>query len=161
MANSDAGDELTLPEPLVELPSFVMFQLIREARRIIGGLGNQSLRLPHLGVLSALTEFGPAAQRDLAARLDVDASDLVSVLDDLERAELVHRQRDNADRRRYVVTITEAGEHALDRRMAASRELDTKLFAPLSLAEREQLHELLLRCYASHAPGRLPATFQP
>jgi MarR family transcriptional regulator, lower aerobic nicotinate degradation pathway regulator len=145
------------PEPLLAFPSFLMFQLVREARRIIGTLDDGGLRLPHVGVLSCLAEFGPAAQKDISTRLRIDASDLVSVLDDLERAGLVRRDRDRRDRRRYAVTMTTAGTDALAHRMAATKVLDERLLEPLTEPERSQLHHLLLRAYAHHDPDRLPA----
>ena len=150
----------TFPAPLLAMPSFVMFQLLREARRIIGSPDDQGLRLPHLGVLSCLAEFGPAAQKDISTRLRIDASDLVSVLDDLERTGLVRRERDPRDRRRYAVTLTPAGTTALERRMVATRELDERLLAPLSEPERAQLHCLLMRVYAHHDPDHLPVGYR-
>ena len=149
----------TFPEPLLALPSFVMFQLTREARRIIGTLDDQGLRLPHVGVLSCLAECGAAAQKDIGTRLRIDASDLVSVLDDLERAGLVHRERDPRDRRRYSVRITAAGTAALERRLAVTQTLDRRLLAPLSEPERAQLHDLLMRVYAHHDPEHLPSGY--
>lgn len=146
----------TFPQPLLALPSFLMVQLLRESRRLIATLGDSGLRLPHLGVLSSLDEFGPSAQRDLSIRLRIDASDLVSVLDDLERDGLVRRERDQRDRRRYAVTLTSAGRTRLAHRLAVSREMDDRLLAPLSDEEKTQLHHLLARVYAHHDPDRLP-----
>jgi DNA-binding MarR family transcriptional regulator len=156
VTSTEPGTAHTFPEPLLELPSFVMVQLLRETRRLIGTLDDQGLRLPHLGVLSCLAEFGPAAQRDLSMRLRIDASDLVSVLDDLERDGLVRRERDPRDRRRYAVTLTLAGSARLARRMAVTKQMDDLLFEPLTEQERAQLHSLLVRTYAHHDPDRLP-----
>lgn len=150
----------TFPEPLLALPSFLMFQLLRESRRLIGAIGDSGLRLPHLGVLSSLAEFGPSAQRDLSIRLRIDASDLVSVLDDLEDEGLVRRERDTRDRRRHAVTLTTEGRTRLAHRLAISRELDDRLLAPLNEEERAQLHRLLVRVYAHHDPGRLPPGYR-
>jgi DNA-binding MarR family transcriptional regulator len=160
VTTKEPGTALTFPEPLLALPSFVMFQLLRETRRLIGSLDDQGLRLPHLGVLSCLAEFGPSAQRDLSARLRIDASDLVSVLDDLERDGLVRRERDPRDRRRYAVTITPDGQVRLDRRMAVTRLMDERLLEPLDEQERAQLHQLLVRVYAHHDPERMPAIYR-
>ncbi|HEY0806573.1 MAG TPA: MarR family winged helix-turn-helix transcriptional regulator [Pseudonocardiaceae bacterium] len=154
------SDTHTFPEPLLAFPAFVMVQLVREARRIIATLDDQGLRLPHVGVLSCLAEFGPAAQKDISARLRIDTSDLVSVLDDLERLGLVFRERDRTDRRRYAVTLTPDGKVALDRRMITSKALDDRLLAPLSEPERAQLHSLLMRVYAHHDPARLPPAYR-
>lgn len=144
----------SFPEPLLALPGFVMYQLVRESRRLVGTAG--SWRLSHLGVLSSLAEFGPAAQRDLSVRLRIDPSDLVSVLDDLERDGLVRRDRDPADRRRYAVTLTADGGERLAELLAAARLMDERMFAGLTEQEKAELHRLLLRVYGHLDPDRLP-----
>jgi DNA-binding MarR family transcriptional regulator len=148
---------LTLPEVLLRLPSFVMFQLFRETRRLIAEHGDEGLRLPHLAILCSVAETGPSAQRDISARLRIDPSDLVAFVDDLEQAGLATRQRDSTDRRRYLVSLTDKGQAAQRRRLAASQRMDDELLTPLSEAEREQLQGLLLRVYAHHDPDRVPA----
>lgn len=151
---------LTLPEALLRLPSFVMFQLFRETRRLIAEHGDEGLRLPHLAILCSVAETGPSAQRDISARLRIDPSDLVAFLDDLEKAGLAARERDSTDRRRYLVSLTDKGRAAQRRRLAASQRMDDELLMPLSDAEREQLQALLLRVYAHHDPDRVPAEFR-
>ncbi|HEX4225235.1 MAG TPA: winged helix DNA-binding protein [Pseudonocardiaceae bacterium] len=147
---------LTLPEALLRLPSFVMFQLFRETRRLIAEHGDDGLRLPHLAVLCGLAESGPSSQRDLSVRLRIDPSDLVAFLDDLEKAGLATRERDRTDRRRYLVSLTDKGRAAQQRRLAASQRMDDALLEPLDEAERAQLEVLLLRVYAHHDPDRVP-----
>ena len=147
---------LTLPEALLRLPSFVMFQVSRETRRLIAEQGDEGLRLPHLAILCSLAETGPSAQKDISARLRIDPSDLVAFLDDLEKAGLATRERDSTDRRRYLVSLTEQGHTVQRRRLAVSQRMDQALLAPLTEAEREQLHGLLLRVYAHHDPDRIP-----
>jgi DNA-binding MarR family transcriptional regulator len=148
---------LTLPEALLRLPSFVMFQLFRETRRLIAEHGDEGLRLPHLAILCSLAETGPSAQKDISARLRIDPSDLVAFLDDLEKAGLAARERDSTDRRRYLVSLTDKGRAAQRRRLAASQRMDDELLTPLRDTEREQLQALLLRVYAHHDPDRVPA----
>jgi DNA-binding MarR family transcriptional regulator len=151
---------LTLPAALLRLPSFVMFQLFRETRRLIAAHGDDGLRLPHLAILTSLAETGPGAQRDISARLRIDPSDLVAFLDDLERAGLATRERDSTDRRRYLVSLTDKGRVAQQRRLAASQRMDDALLTPLTEAEREQLQALLLRVYAHHDRDRVPEEFR-
>jgi DNA-binding MarR family transcriptional regulator len=151
---------LTLPEALLRLPSFVMFQLLRETRRLTAEQGDESLRLPHLAILTSLAESGPSAQRDISARLRIDPSDLVAFVDDLERAGLATRERDRTDRRRYLVSLTEKGRAAQQRRLAASQRMDDTLLTALTATERAQLHTLLLRVYAHHDPDRIPEEFR-
>ena len=161
MSGSEQDADFALPEPLLQFPSFVLFQLVREARRI--GLrvhdDDDDLRMPHVTVLASLEEFGAAAQKDISRRLRIDASDLVSVLDDLEERGLVERRRDQRDRRRYLVTITADGARALHSRLVTAQKLNDILLAPLSRQEREQLHEMLIRIFDQQDPHRVPAEF--
>jgi DNA-binding MarR family transcriptional regulator len=71
------------------------------------------------------------------------------VLADLERAGLVSRERDAADRRRNVVAATPAAEPALERLDARVAEAQAALLAPLDAAERAQLLDLLARLTCS------------
>ena len=52
---------------------------------------------------------GGISQKDLAARIGVDTSSLVRVLDILEREGLIERRRDQEDGRTNLITLTEAG----------------------------------------------------
>ncbi|KAA2264313.1 winged helix-turn-helix transcriptional regulator [Solihabitans fulvus] len=149
-AEGDQG----LPTQLLQFPSYLMLQLTKESRRIAGLLGDEDLRVTHVTVLACLAEFGPASQKEISARLRIDASDLVSLLDDLENAGFASRTRDERDRRRYTVDLTTAGRRALRRRLGMAERLNELLFAPLSEQERTQLHDLLLRSFRHHDTQR-------
>jgi DNA-binding MarR family transcriptional regulator len=150
MSDLAADDGLALPPVLLEFPSFLLLQVIREARRIGTALAGGALRAPHITVLAGLAEFGPASQKEISARLRIDASDLVSLIDDLERGNLASRRRDVRDRRRYVVTITEPGRVALHDRLVMLQELNDTLLAPLGESDRARLREMLLRLHLHH-----------
>ena len=62
-----------------------------------------------LGVLEALSHLGPMPHCVLAGKLLVSASNLTTVLDNLERDGLVKRERDTADRRVSLTSLTPAG----------------------------------------------------
>jgi DNA-binding MarR family transcriptional regulator len=157
MSTSERDVEFVLPEPLLEFPSFLLVEMARQARRIGLRVHEDNLRIPHVTALACLDEFGPSAQKDISRRLRVDASDLVSLLDELEERGLVQRRRDERDRRRYLVTITTAGARALHSRLVTVQKLNDILFAPLDAGERAALHEMLLRVYQHHDPNRVPA----
>jgi DNA-binding MarR family transcriptional regulator len=159
MSEQRGDRESVLPESLLQSPSFILAQLVRESRRIGVRVNNDDLRMPHVMVLATLEWFGPAAQRDISGRLRIDASDLVSVLDDLEERGLVERRRDDRDRRRYVVSITTAGASALHSRMVSAQKINDILLAPLDKEERERLHEMLVRVYRHHDPHKVSAEF--
>jgi len=69
--------------------------------------------LTHAGLLALhALRSGPRTQRELAAASMVEEQTMSKVLDRLERAGYVTRERDTADRRRLVVQRTPAGEQA-------------------------------------------------
>jgi DNA-binding MarR family transcriptional regulator len=103
------------------------------------------IRKWHYAVLAALQEFGEQSQADIGRRLGLDRSDMVAVLNDLQADDYVTREPDPADRRRNVVTISDAGVVALARFDRLVAEADGLLLADLSEAERGQLVALLER----------------
>lgn len=146
--------ESGLPDQMLRFSSFLMLQLVKESRRIAGELGDEDLRATHLTVLACLEQFGAASQKEISDRLRIDASDLVSLLDELERRGFAARRRDEQDRRRYQVDVTPAGRKALRRRLAMAERLNDVLLAPLDADERARLHELLTRVHGYHEARR-------
>ena len=66
-----------------------------------------------LGVLEALSHLGAMPHCALAGKLLVSASNLTTVLDNLERDGLVRRDRDPHDRRVSMTSLTPAGQARL------------------------------------------------
>ena len=95
-------------------------------------------------LLGLLHDQGPTGQQELGQVMGVDPSVLVTLLNPLEADGYVSRQRDPADRRRHVVTLTPAGRKHLDRAARAQREAEDELLASLTTKQREQLRQLLL-----------------
>lgn len=94
-------------------------------------------------VLTACLRDEPPTQLALARRLGLDRTVMTHLLDDLERAGLVERRPDPADRRARRIVATPAGGallDALDHRLASVE--DTVLSA-LDPAERQTLRALL------------------
>ena len=111
----------------------------------------RSLRPLNLGaqqfiVLKQLQVFDSCSQGELADALGIDYSNLASVTGQLYSRGLIERHRDPADRRRYVVELTEDGQRAAGRRATArSSQARRTCSASLEEAEREQLWDLLRR----------------
>ena len=139
------------PARLQRLPSWLLNQAALHATRILAdAFADAGVRRYHFSVLVALAEDGPASQADLGRRLSIDRSDMVAVLNDLERDGLVARVRDESDRRRNLVRLTPAGKRALDRLDARVQEAQAAVLEPLSAAERDDLLRLLTRVVEHH-----------
>jgi DNA-binding MarR family transcriptional regulator len=95
-------------------------------------------------LLGLLADHGPMGQRDLGQAMAIDPSILVTFLNPLETDGLVTRNRDSADRRRHVVTLTAKGKRKLERAAEAQRRAEDMIFAGLSSEQRAQLRQLLI-----------------
>ncbi|GAA2853064.1 hypothetical protein Acy02nite_50990 [Actinoplanes cyaneus] len=105
-----------------------------------------------MSVLAALADFGPHAQRDLSDRLSIDPSDMAKVIDQLAGTGHVGRARDDADRRRVLVTITLSGRELLAQLLKETAAVDDIVLSGLTPSEREQLHGLLLKVFTAARP---------
>jgi MarR family transcriptional regulator, lower aerobic nicotinate degradation pathway regulator len=133
--------------PLTRLdgvPTWLLSRASARAHRLLSdaftaaGTRGYSYRL-----LVALEELGPSSQAALGRRAEIDRSDVVATLDELESEALVERSPDPDDGRRKVVTMTKAGKrrlHELDEVVAGVQD---ELLAPLSSEERAELVRLL------------------
>jgi DNA-binding MarR family transcriptional regulator len=111
------------------------------------------LRPLHLVALTLLRDHGSTTQQALAEALRIDASNLVGLLNDLERDKFLIRQRDPEDRRRHIVELAPAGSATLERAERALAAVQDDVLGALDDEERATLHTLLLRA----AGGQLPS----
>src|SRR3954466_8107017 len=126
-------------------PGLLLALLGHEAmRRLRAAHTAHNLKPRQFQILGLLHDHGGLAQRELMAEMDVDPSILVTLLNPLETDGLVSRERDPADRRRHLVTLTAAGGRALDSASRAQKETEDQLFASLDDEQREQLGALLM-----------------
>ena len=70
----------------------------------------EGLTVTQFGVLEAIYHIGPLCQSELAEKLLKSGGNLTLVVDNLEKAGHVARERDPADRRFVVVKLTEKGQ---------------------------------------------------
>jgi len=127
----------------------VFVQLGRTARRWFGAaLAPLELKPPQVGALHQLRS-GPMSQQALGDALDMDASNLVAILNDLEDKGLITRRRDPDDRRRHIVEITKTGVERLADVGVALADVEERLVAALDDEQRGQLQELLTTIAAS------------
>ena len=87
-----------------------------------------------IAVLLVLDALGPSSQREAAARLGVDRTTMVGLVDGLEAKGIVVRAPFALDRRRNVVSFTEDGHARFRRALAASDAAEREFLGPLDEA---------------------------
>jgi DNA-binding MarR family transcriptional regulator len=115
----------------------------RFSRHIRAVLAGHELQPRQLRILDLLAARGPIGQRELAELMDIDHSVLVNLLNPLEAARLIKRERETTDRRRHLVSIASAGQRRLTQADQAFRDAEDAFFARLTPEDRDQLHTLL------------------
>ncbi|MGW3540042.1 MarR family winged helix-turn-helix transcriptional regulator [Nocardia niigatensis] len=96
-------------------------------------------------VLTYLAERSEISQQEMADAMEIDRSEVVRLIDSLEKAGLVTRNRDPHDRRKYRLAITAAGNRLREETDAKIFAATDVLLARLTPTERETLHRLSLK----------------
>jgi DNA-binding MarR family transcriptional regulator len=94
-------------------------------------------------VLIMIDDQEPQSQQDVAARLGVDRTTMVALIDELEAKSLVDRRPATGDRRKNVVALTPAGRETLTGALAATEAVERDFLAALSPADAATFRRLL------------------
>jgi DNA-binding MarR family transcriptional regulator len=136
------------------LPKLVGFQLrmaqIAMFKDFALGLGEFDITPGLFGALVVIEANPDLKQSDLARAVQLDRSTVVTIVDNLERRQLVERRASPTDRRSNALQLTENGKallRTLKRRVA---EHEKRLVAQLSPDERETLVRLLAKVFPEH-----------
>lgn len=98
----------------------------------------------YLALVTAATGH-PRTQLALAGQLGIDKTAMTYLIDGLERAGLVERRLDPADRRARQVLVTAKGQAALAEAAQRLAGIESRLLAPLAEDEARQFRDLLGR----------------
>ena len=130
------------PRGITDRPALLLVKLGNEiAQQADDPLAAMGLSGRQYMVLAVLSSDTPPSQLELAGLCGLLPAQVVPVVDELERRGFVGRQRSEADRRRSVVTLTDAGREIL----AQADELGRALLDVIEPAAREVLVETLSR----------------
>jgi MarR family transcriptional regulator, lower aerobic nicotinate degradation pathway regulator len=139
------------------LPSWLLTQTAAHAGRLVSdGFAEVGARGYHYRLLTSLIGEGPASQAALGRRTGIHLSDMVAALNELEEGGFVSRAPDPADRRRNVITVTEAGRRRAAQLDESVQGFQEVLLEPLDEGERAQLTTLLRKLLAHHRQGIPP-----
>lgn len=121
-------------------------KLIRAAesisRRVEGCLIEIGLSVSQFGVMEALFHLGPLHQKELAQKILKSGGNITMVVDNLEKMGLVERVRDEKDRRRFFVKLTDKGKRLIKGFFPKHVERITKEMSILTGKEQEELGRL-------------------
>lgn len=145
----------------VEVATSVMAAL----RRIIRAIDLHSRSLvqrygltgPQLVVLKELLDRSPLAVSELAALVNLSQATVTGILDRLERKQMVSRERSELDRRKVLVSPTEAAAKALAGAPPLLQEHFTAGFARLPDWQQTQILSSLQRIVALMEAGDVEA----
>jgi DNA-binding MarR family transcriptional regulator len=103
------------------------------------------IRLKQFIALDYLREQGGSSQQQLGQSLMLDPNNCVILLNDLEDDGYVERRRDPTDRRRHMVSMTTAGERALEHAEVKLETIEDQVIGNLTENERSKLRDLLAK----------------
>jgi MarR family 2-MHQ and catechol resistance regulon transcriptional repressor len=126
------------------LSAFV--KLVRAAEsvsaRIHRHLADAGLSISQFGVLEAIYHLGPLSQSEIAKKVLKSTGNITLVVDNLEKRDLVKRERQEEDRRYYAVRLTTKGRKLISGTFPRHAAKIMEEMGALSNAEQEALGDL-------------------
>jgi len=101
------------------------------------------IRPRHVAALIELRDQGELTQQALCGQLHLDPTNVVAVLNELEKRGYAKRRRDPEDRRRHLVEVSKKGLAVIDKVSHVMDGVEEELLDGLEPAEREQFEGLL------------------
>jgi DNA-binding MarR family transcriptional regulator len=136
------------PEPIaakelgaIEFREFT-FELIRHQQAIADKLG---INLTDFKVLGLLHRRGKMTPKELAETVDMSAAAMTTVIDRLEQAGYVERERRGADRRSFTVHATKGSESKVERLYKSLRVASQSLLPHYTPAETALMAEFFTK----------------
>ena len=120
---------------------------LSRARKTLGILTSRilteyNLTESQLGTLESLYYLGSMSQKDIGDKMLVTGGNMTMVVKNLEQRGLLCRERDENDRRQYVVSLTPEGRQLLDDLFPKHAAYIAELMGILTPDEMDQLGEL-------------------
>lgn len=148
--NTQAGeDDQPVGNRLLDTVLGTNIEFLMARARSIGSenanksLSQLGLRVRSYSVLSLACSAAEPSQRELADFLSLDPSQIVALVDELEKRGLVSRRTDKRDRRSKVIVATNAGRRLNAEAVLAVQTATDESLSSLTNRERETLQLLL------------------
>ncbi len=105
-------------------------------------LSSTGLTISQFAVLEALYQLGPLSQREIGQKILRSSGNITMVIDNLEKNSLVRRMRNDADRRFFIVHLTDKGYNLINKIFPPHAALIAKDLGVLTAAEQETFGRL-------------------
>ena len=115
-------------------------QLIRCGQKLSSGQGKKQTQGR---ILKILYLHGPMTQKTLQEKLDIQPGSMSEIAGKLEHKGLLVRDKDPVDKRKILLTLTQAGRADVEQFQKHGRSHHTKDFDVLTPEEQQQLSQLL------------------
>jgi DNA-binding MarR family transcriptional regulator len=148
-------------QPIHRTAALLDYLARRMRLRAESALAPLGLRSRHLVALTVLREGGDSTQQALSTTLQIDPTNLVGLLNELEADKLIERRRSSEDRRRHIVELTAAGVDVLAKVEVALAAVEDEVLGGLDDEQRETLYTLLQQATSDHAPNCAGAIDEP
>ncbi len=138
-------DDTPAPDDSYQLDRQVGFVLRRASQRHLSIFSEliPELTPTQFAALAKLVETGPVSQNALGRITAMDAATIKGVVDRLVKRGLLTTSRDERDRRRTIVDLSDRGRILYHQLEPRARLITRQTLAPLDRTEQEQLLALL------------------
>ena len=132
------------PTELRALSTYVKLMRAAESvtARIHRNLSAFGLTISQLGVLDALYHLGPLSQKEIGKKILKSSGNITMVIDNLEKRDLVRRERGKSDRRYINVRLTDKGHELISTIFPPHVAVIVKEMSSLTSAEQKELGKL-------------------
>lgn len=135
--------------------AFLLSQVgIHASRRFAERINEVGLNPPLFRVLNLVDAAEGRSQQAIGQAIEVPASRMVALVDELEQRGLVERRPDPADRRVRALYLTKKGRQTLTRGRKIAKEHEEDLTRGLGEKDRKRLLDLLQKMVDEQALGR-------
>ena len=105
-------------------------------------LFSTGLTISQFAVIEALYHLGPLSQREIGQKILRSSGNITMVIDNLEKNGLVRRERNEADRRFFIVHLTDEGYNLINKIFPPHAAVIAEDLGVLTAAEQDTLGRL-------------------
>ena len=106
-------------------------------------LADHRLTVSQFDVLEALYHLGPLCQRDIGNKILKTSGNITLVIDNLEKRNLVKREKDKNDRRYMTVNLTKKGKKLISKLFPLHARIAEQVFSSITTEEMDMLGKIM------------------